>query len=81
MSRKSTAHSSVENGRTALAATTDLVPYRFDTDVNFPGGTPLDGPSAGSAIALSMFSAMKGLRYRRIPRTQAKCQYAARSVQ
>ena len=57
--RKSMAHSSVENVRTALAGTTDLNPYRFDMHVNFPGGTPVDGPSAGLSIAVSMYSAMK----------------------
>jgi Lon-like ATP-dependent protease len=57
--RKSMAMSSVENVRTALAATAGLNPYRYDIHVNFPGGTPVDGPSAGLAIAVSMYSAMK----------------------
>ncbi|MGE5580549.1 MAG: ATP-dependent protease LonB [Bacillota bacterium] len=60
--RKSMAHSSVENVRTALAATAGLNPYRYDMHVNFPGGTPIDGPSAGLAIAVSMYSAIKGVR-------------------
>lgn len=56
--RKSMAMSSVENVRTALAVTTGLNPYRYDVHVNFPGGTPVDGPSAGLAIAVSMHSAL-----------------------
>jgi len=59
--RKSMAHSSVENVRTALAGVTDLNPYRYDMHVNFPGGTPVDGPSAGLAIAVSMYSALKSV--------------------
>ncbi|MEX0974886.1 MAG: ATP-dependent protease LonB [Bacillota bacterium] len=59
--RKSMALSSVENVRTALAGTTELNPYHYDMHVNFPGGTPVDGPSAGLAIAVSMYSAMKGV--------------------
>ena len=59
--RKSMAMSSVENVRTALAATTDVNPYEYDIHVNFPGGTPVDGPSAGLAIAVSMYSALRNL--------------------
>jgi len=59
--RKSMAMSSVENVRTALAATTDVNPYEYDIHVNFPGGTPVDGPSAGLAIAVSMYSALRDL--------------------
>jgi len=35
-----------------------LNPYNCHIHVNFPGGTPVDGPSAGLAIAVSMYSAM-----------------------
>jgi Lon-like ATP-dependent protease len=56
--RKSMVMSSIENVRTALSTQTDLRPYEWDIHVNFPGGTPVDGPSAGLAIAVSMYSAI-----------------------
>ncbi len=56
--RKSMVMSSVENVRTALSTQLDLRPCAYDMHVNFPGGTPVDGPSAGLAIAVSMYSAM-----------------------
>ncbi len=56
--RKSMVMSSIENVRTALSTQTDLRPHELDIHVNFPGGTPVDGPSAGLAIAVSMYSAI-----------------------
>ena len=33
-------------------------PENFDLHINFPGGTPIDGPSAGVAMAVAIASAM-----------------------
>lgn len=56
--RKSMIMSSVENVRTALTSVAGIRPYAWDIHVNFPGGTPVDGPSAGLAIAASVYSAI-----------------------
>ncbi|HHY76255.1 MAG TPA: ATP-dependent protease LonB [Firmicutes bacterium] len=56
--RKSMVMSSVENVRTALTSVAGIRPYAWDIHVNFPGGTPVDGPSAGLAIAASVYSAI-----------------------
>lgn len=57
--RKSTARGSLENVMTLLNAmgyhTKD-----YDLHINFPGGTPVDGPSAGVAMAVVAASAMTG---------------------
>lgn len=57
--RKSTARGSLENVMTLLQAKG----YRtndFDLHINFPGGTPVDGPSAGVAMAVVAASAISG---------------------
>ncbi len=59
--RRSTARSSVDNVLTLL---TDMG-YdlrEHDLHINFPGGTPVDGPSAGVAIAVAVVSAITGRR-------------------
>ena len=56
--RKSMVVSSIENVRTALSSETQVKAYDYDLHVNFPGGTPVDGPSAGLAIAVSLYSAI-----------------------
>ncbi len=58
--RKSMARSSVDNVFTALARTTEYDPRRYDIHINFPGGFPADGPSAGVTIAVSVYSAIAG---------------------
>lgn len=58
--RKSTAKGSVENVMTMLERITDIKTSDFDLHINFPGGGPVDGPSAGVAIAVGIFSAVKG---------------------
>lgn len=62
--RKSLIRSSVENVRTALSHACDESPYDYDLHVNFPGGVPVDGPSAGLAVAAAMYSAITGIRVR-----------------
>lgn len=57
--RKSTARGSLENVMTLLHS----MGYRtqdFDLHINFPGGTPVDGPSAGVAMAVVAASAITG---------------------
>lgn len=58
--RKSMARGSVENVLTVLRNECSVEPRDFDLHVNFPGGIPLDGPSAGVAIATALYSAMTG---------------------
>ncbi|MDB4868665.1 MAG: lonB [Cohnella sp.] len=55
--RKSMAKGSVDNVLTVLRRC-GLRPENFDMHINFPGGTPVDGPSAGVAMAVAMASAM-----------------------
>lgn len=57
--RKSMARSSVENVLTVLRRQMDIEPRNFDIHVNFPGGVPIDGPSAGIAIAMAIISAIR----------------------
>ena len=59
MKRKSTARGSAENVRTMLA----WMGYELEQlnlHINFPGGVPVDGPSAGAAMAVAAVSAITG---------------------
>lgn len=58
--RKSTAKSSVENVLTALQKNFGINPADYYIHINMPGCAPVDGPSAGVAIAISVFSAVCG---------------------
>ena len=60
-SKKSTAASSVENVLTALDQIYDLNTEEYNIHVNVGGGMQVDGPSAGSAIAVAIYSAILGL--------------------
>ncbi len=57
MTRRATAAGAVENVRTALRGM-GLRVDDYDVHIDFPGGTPVDGPSAGIAMALAVYSAI-----------------------
>ena len=59
--RQSTAKESVANVLTVLRQYLDFDPANFDIHVNFPGGIPVDGPSAGASMAVAIFSALTGI--------------------
>ncbi|HZJ83772.1 MAG TPA: ATP-dependent protease LonB [Clostridia bacterium] len=59
--RKSTAKSSVENVMTVIRKYLGLDPRDYDIHLNFPGGTPIDGPSAGISMVVAIYSAITGL--------------------
>lgn len=55
--RKSMARSSIENVVTVLRSM-GVPAHEYDIHVNFPGGVPIDGPSAGIAMATGIYSAI-----------------------
>ncbi len=55
--RKSMAKGSIENVITVLRSM-GVPADQYDIHVNFPGGIPVDGPSAGTAMALGIYSAI-----------------------
>lgn len=59
MRRKSTARGSAENVRTLLAELGFPLGAR-NLHINFPGGAPVDGPSAGVAMTVVAVSALTG---------------------
>lgn len=61
LKRKSMARSSLENVLTVLGAVLDLDLAKYHIHINFPGGTPIDGPSAGLALVALLYSAIKGI--------------------
>jgi len=59
--RKGTARGSVENVLTVLSNLLKESMRNYDIHLNFPGGIPVDGPSAGAGIATAIYSARKGI--------------------
>lgn len=55
--RKSMAKGSIENVVTVLRSM-GVPAEQYDIHVNFPGGVPVDGPSAGTAMATAIYSAI-----------------------
>ncbi len=58
LKRKSTASDSVDNVLTVIRKFLDVDPRNYDIHLNFPGGVPIDGPSAGIAIATAIYSSI-----------------------
>lgn len=58
--RKSLVKSSVENVLTVLHKL-GVHSHFYHIHINFPGGAPVDGPSAGIAIATGVYSAIKNI--------------------
>ncbi|MGP7816800.1 ATP-dependent protease LonB [Niallia sp. 01092] len=55
--RKSMARGSIENVITVLRSM-NVPADQYDIHVNFPGGVPIDGPSAGISMAAGIYSAI-----------------------
>jgi len=55
------AKTSVENALTVLKRYLDVDCKQYDIHLNFPGGVPIDGPSAGIAIAVALYSAIMNI--------------------
>ena len=58
--RKSMARGSVENVITAVKKFLNVNPADYDIHINFPGGLPVDGPSAGITLVTGIYSAITG---------------------
>lgn len=58
--RKGTARVSAENVRAAFQRRFRLDCGEYDVSFNVPGGVPMDGPSAGIALAVALMSAITG---------------------
>lgn len=59
--RKSTAAGALENVKTVLRRM-GLQVDDYDMHIDFPGGMPVDGPSAGVAMGIAAYSALTGKR-------------------
>ncbi len=61
LKRKGTARGSVDNVMTVIRKYLGLDPRDYDIHLNFSGGIPMDGPSAGVTIAASVYSSIKNI--------------------
>lgn len=61
LKKASSARASVENVLTVLKRFLDVDVKEYEIHLNFPGGIPIDGPSAGTAIAAAVYSAIMNL--------------------
>lgn len=59
--RKSMAKGSLDNVLTTLRRIGKVNVEDYDLHMNFPGGMPVDGPSAGIAMATAIYSAIRGI--------------------
>lgn len=60
MRGRSQARNSADNVLTVLKAVLGLKPEKYHIHVNFPGGVPIDGPSAGVTMVTAVYSAITG---------------------
>ena len=61
LKRKSMAKASAENVLTVLSKIYNLNIKNYDIHINYPGGIPVDGPSAGCAMAVGVYSAINNI--------------------
>jgi len=61
MRRKSMAKGSLDNVLTVLANHFGVDFHKYDIHINFPGGAPVDGPSAGVTVAVAIYSAVNNI--------------------
>ncbi len=56
--KKSSAKESLDNAVTVMKNIIGINTDRYDIHINFPGGMPVDGPSAGITLVCAMYSAI-----------------------
>ncbi len=64
LKRESTVKASIENVLTLLSEKYNTNPKNYNIHLNFPGGMPVDGPSAGIAIFIALYSAIHNIPVR-----------------
>lgn len=61
LSRTGTARASIENALCAMEVCTGQNTDLYNININFPGGYPADGPSAGAAVFTALYSAFNSV--------------------